>query len=317
MLSDDALGAFILVLANSHQDQFLNSELEADLKKKFLTLKNNYSAGNLQAPQDDIDVFEQLFDIELDDIPVWQSRRVGEWEITCNSMRQMRPARSASQILSSIKQPFEETKFHFNKPFLKPEILWEGLYKGINLRVLFNKFPFSDYHLLIVLSPEKNSSQLLTQETHQHVFSLVEEMSDVFPGLGIGFNSLAAGASVNHFHFQGFVRQQPFPIEKDFWQHNGGERRYPLEVKRFLDHKSSWQYLEQLTGQDKAFNCLYLNNCCYVIPRKYQGTIELPEWLDGAGWIDVAGSITVSDNKTFHAIGEQSVSNALALLSDD
>jgi hypothetical protein len=35
MLSDDELGAFILVLANSCQDAFLKSELDADLKSTF------------------------------------------------------------------------------------------------------------------------------------------------------------------------------------------------------------------------------------------------------------------------------------------
>ena len=33
MLSDDELGAFILVLANSRQDTFLKNELQADLQK--------------------------------------------------------------------------------------------------------------------------------------------------------------------------------------------------------------------------------------------------------------------------------------------
>ena len=316
MLSDDELGAFILVLANSHQDAFLQNELQEDLKSTFLALKDSYKAGNLKAPQDDIDVFEKLLDIELDDIPTWQFKTIGDWEIVYNPMRQMRPARSASQVLTSIKQQYDETKFHFNKPFLKPEILWEGIFKDVKLRVLFNKFPFSDYHLLIVLSPEKNSSQLLTQETHRYVFSLVDEMSEVFPGFGIGYNSLAAGASVNHFHFQGFIRQQDFSIEKDHWQHNGGDAEYPIDVKRFSDAESSWGYLNQLTKQDKAFNCLYRNNGCYVIPRKYQGTVYLPEWLNGAGWIDMAGAITVSESETFSSIDERSVTEALALLLD-
>ena len=270
MLSDDELGAFILVLANSHQDKFLNDELANDLNNTFVALKNNYHNGKLDAPQDDIDVFKQLLDMALADIPVWQSKTVGEWQVVNNAMRQLRPARSSSQILNSIKQPYDETKFHFNKPFLKPEILWQGEYKGLNLRVLYNKFPFSDYHLLIVISPEDNSSQLLTQKAHQYVFSLVAEMRNIFPGLGIGFNSLAAGASVNHFHFQGFIRQQDFPIEKKCWIHNGGELNYPLEVKCFVDAESSWQFLEQLIEQDKAFNCLYLNGDCYIVPRRYQ-----------------------------------------------
>jgi len=210
MLSADELGTFILVLANSHQDAFLKSELDDALKNTFFVIKNNYSAGKLDATQDDIAVFEQLLDLELEDIPVWRYKAIGEWEVACNSMRKLRPARSSSQILRSIKQPYDETGFHFNKPFLKPEILWEGVFKDKNIRVMFNKFPFSDYHLLIVVSPEKNSPQLLTQETHQFACSLAEEMGDVLPGFGIGYNSLAAGASVNHFHFQGFIRGQDY-----------------------------------------------------------------------------------------------------------
>jgi len=317
MLSDNELGAFILVLANSQQDAFLKNALQDELENTFTALKNRFSTGKLQAPQDDIDVFKQLLDIELENVGLWKYRAAGDWEVACNSMRRLRPARASSQQFSSIQQPYDETRFHFNKPFLKPEILWEEHYRGIKLRVLFNKFPFSDYHLLIVVSPEQNSSQLLTGDAHRYVFSLVAETACVLPGFGVGFNSLAAGASVNHLHFQGFVRQQYFSIEKDHWSHNGGKLEYPLEVKCFADTGSSWAYLEQLTAQDIAFNCLYRGGCCYVIPRKYQGSVELPDWLTGAGWIDVAGAITVSDEETFHAIDHQSVIDALVLLSEN
>lgn len=314
MLSDDELGAFILVLANSHQDAFLNNALKDDLRKTFIALKENFFAGKLNATQDDIDVFKQLINLELDGMPVWYSKNIGEWQVVCNAMRKLRPARSSTEILSSIKQPYDEAKFHFNKPFLKPEILWQGEYGGLNTRVLFNKFPFSDYHLLIVPAPERNSSQLLTQEMHRYAFSLVEEMVDVLPGFGIGFNSLAAGASVNHFHFQGYIREQKFSIEKDCWSFNAGSVGYPLFVKRFSDEETSWSYIEELIKKDVAFNCLYRSNACYVVPRKYQGTVELPDWLAGAGWLDVAGSITVSDEKIFQSINELSVAQFISLL---
>jgi diadenosine tetraphosphate (Ap4A) HIT family hydrolase len=314
MLSDDELGAFILVLANSQQDAFLRKELADGLQHTFSRLKDNFIAGNLNAPPDDIDVFKQLINVELDDIQPWLHRTAGDWEVVCNSMRQLRPARASSQVLSSIRQAYDESKFHFNKPFLKPEILWQGVHKGVMSRVLYNKFPFSDNHLLIVLSPEDNRSQLLTRDAHDYAISLVDEMSEKLPGFGIGFNSLAAGASVNHLHFQGFIREQKFPLEMAHWSHNGGEKEYPLQVKRFADEVSSWNYIEQLIKQNKAFNCLYRNNCCYVMQRKFQGTVELPDWLAGAGWLDLAGVMTVSDADTFNAIDEKAVAHALVLL---
>jgi len=317
MLSADELGAFILVLANSHQDTFLQNELRHALATTFVALKDNFVAGRLNATQDDSDVFKQLLDVDLEDMPAWRYKTIGNWQVVCNSMRQLRPARTSSQILTTIKQPYDEVKFHFNKPFLKPEILWEGLYKKLKLRVLYNKFPFSDHHLLVVVSPEKNSSQILTQEVHQYASAMSHEVSEVFPGFGLGFNSLAAGASVNHLHFQGFIRDQDFPIENSFWKHHGGDVDYPLTVKCFTDTDLAWDYISDLINQDIAFNCLYRKHSCYIIPRKYQSTVELPDWLAGAGWLDVAGVMTVSDETTFDSIDEQSVTQALGLLIKD
>ena len=317
MLSTDELGAFILVLANSHQDAFLKNVLQDDLTNTFIALKDKFVAGSLDATQDDSDVFKQLLDVVLEDIPAWSYKTTGNWEVVCNSMRQMRPARVSSQILTTIKQPYDEAKFHFNKPFLKAEILWEGFYRKLKLRVLYNKFPFSDHHLLIVVSPEKNSSQLLTQEMHHYASVMTNEVSEVFPGFGLGFNSLAAGASVNHLHFQGFIREQDFPIENSFWKHHGGDVAYPLTVKCFSDTDLAWDYMNHLIIQDAAFNCLYRSNCCYVIPRKYQGAVKLPDWLTGAGWLDVAGVMTVSDENMFNSLDEQSVTQALARLFKD
>jgi len=110
------------------------------------------------------------------------------------------------------------------------------------------------------------------------------------------------------------IRGQDFSIENNFWSHNAGDADYPLDVKRFSDAETSWSYISQLTENDDAFNCLYLNNYCYVVPRGYQGAVELPAWLTGAGWIDVAGAITVSDEDVFNLIDEQSVTQALKLL---
>jgi diadenosine tetraphosphate (Ap4A) HIT family hydrolase len=314
MLSDDELGAFILVLANSQQDAFLRQELTGDLHKTFSQLKDNFYAGKLNATQDDKDVFQQLFNVAIEDISIWQYKTAGDWEIAYNSLRKFRPARASTQVLSSIRKDFDETKFHFNKPFLKPEILWQGDYQNNHIRVLYNKFPFSDYHLLIVLAPEKNLAQVLTRNLHQAVFTMVNDVEKIFPGFGIGFNSLAAGASVNHLHFQGFVRERVFPVENDHWKHNGGQDDYPLQVDWFADDKSSWEYIDQLIQQNRAFNCLYRNNRCYVIPRKFQGMVALPDWLTGAGWSDVAGVITVSDVETFNKLDESPVSRALSLL---
>ncbi len=309
ILSDDELGAYILVLANSLQDDYLKYELRIDLKNNFNALRKSYLAGSLKATQDDLDVFEKLLDMNVDDLPVWQSRMEGNWSIVFNIMRQLRPARASSQVLNSIIQPFDGDKFHFNKPFLKPEILWEGDYAEKNVRVLYNKFPFSDYHLIIVVSPELNRAQVLDEGMHHFIYSLVQNESETLPGLGVGFNSLAAGASVNHLHFQGFIQEQNFAIEIM------DESDFPLNVSCYTDSELAWGKIALLMQNDIAFNCLYLKGKCYIVPRNYQGRVNLREWLDGAGWIDVAGVMTVSDEKTFNNLGGVPIGQALSLLN--
>ena len=314
MLSDDELGAFILVLANSRQDAFLKVELSDALQKNFVALKGLYAAGVLEATSDDIDVFRQLQDVNLEDIPLWRTKKVGDWEVVLNDMRQLRPARASSQHFKSIKQHFDETKFHFNKPFLEPEILWRGDYESASICVLYNKFPFSDYHLIIAISPENNAPQLLTEENHQIMSSMAAKVERGLPGFGIGFNSFAAGASVNHFHAQGFVRQQLFCIEADHWKHNGGNQEYPLAVRHFTNSVKSWRYLNRLIEDDIAFNCIYRQESCYVVARNYQGSVTLPGWLDGAGFLDVAGVMTVSDAETFESLSAEEIEAGMALL---
>ena len=143
----------------------------------------------------------------------------------------------------------------------------------------------------------------------------MQSVNGLFPGFGIDFNSMAAGASVNHMHFQGFVRERSFPIENKKWRHNGGEIDYPLTAWRFDDMASAWQCLRKLIHQDVAFNCMYRGSSCYVIPRKHQGAVDLPDWLAGAGWMDVAGVMTVSNKEIFNTISSGSIQNSLVLVA--
>ncbi len=314
MLSIDELGAFILVLANSRQDVVLSNSLDTGLKQNFADLKQRYKQGLLTATEDDLDVFKQLFEQGIHNLPVWQTRQAGGWEISYNAIRALRPARSSAELFTSIQDEFDDNRFHFNKPFLKPEILWEDYHEGFMLRVLYNKFPFSPYHLLIVVSAEKKQPQYLTAEIHQYICSLVDNEQKSIPGFCIGYNSFAAGASVNHLHFQGFVRDVAFPLEQAQWRHNGGDKDYPVNCPVSESAQQSWQLIEQLHRRNQAYNCLYRKSRYYILPRAFQGMVALPEWLKGCGWLDLCGVMTVSDKATFTAIDEASIMQALRLL---
>lgn len=314
MLSPDELGAFILVLANAQQDASLKAILFDALQQNFVELKQKYDAGSLQATDDDLAVFKQLLQMDLDVLPIWSSRQVGAWQVFYNSIRALRPARVSSERLNSIKSDFDNNKFHFNKPFLKPEILWQGEHESTLLRVLYNKFPFSPYHLIVVASPESVQAQYLTQELHHTIFALVMNSQQALPGLAMGYNSYGAGASVNHLHFQGFIRDESFPVESAGWSHNGGDKSYPVPCMVFDSAEQSWSKLAEFHESNQPYNILYRQGKCYLLSRAFQGSVKLPDWLNGCGWLDLCGVMTLSDKKEFESLQADEINAGLTRL---
>ena len=134
MLADDQLGAFILVLANSMQDEELRQALAPALEKNFSALRERHLSGRLQATPDDKDVFDKLLTLNadkgMDSLPVWQVHDIGRWRAVVNPMRSLRPPRASNEKRSSVFSDFDPDTFNFNKPFLRPEIMREGEYAG-------------------------------------------------------------------------------------------------------------------------------------------------------------------------------------------
>lgn len=309
MLTPDGLGAFILVLANSTQDAELRSLLKADLNATFIELLKN----NPDGPVDDRNVFAALAETGIDGLGCWENYWMEPWEVVINPLRSLRPARVSREVFESIQRPFDPCKFHFNKPFLKPEILWEGSWQGGQLRVLYNKFPFAPWHLLVVPEPEQTLPQFLTRYHHQRMAQLVVAQAENLPGLGMAFNSLGAYASINQLHFQGFIREELFPVEAARWQHNGGDEAYPLQCFR-ADAEAAWEIVEQFHRSNQPYNLLYRADVCYVIPRKGQGSIALPAWSEGMAWQEVCGVFTLPSRNVLQTLDAIAISQQLTKL---
>ena len=297
MLSPEELGAFILVLANSMQDRQSQAELKNDLMAMFVELNNKHKAGELEATDDDLEVFEKIKKKGVGSLSAWESISQGEWEVLCNPMRGLRPARASSEKIENIFCEYNAKKFHFNKPFLKPEILWEGEWQNIPLRVLYNKFPFAPYHLIIVPQPEKELPQYLVKEQHELIWKLVAEQTDIFTGFGVGYNSIGACASVNQLHFQSFIQQELLPIEKSLWKHNGGIHEYPIYCIKVTSVDECCGVIEKFHADNQPYNLLYRQGCCYVLPRQMQGSEQVVERVQGAGWIEECGVFNVASVK--------------------
>jgi len=315
MLSPDEAGAFILVLANSMQDAEVRNDLKHDLDANFKDVQSGIRRGLPGITADDLAVFEAIETIGIDSLSCWQQQNTAEWELVYNPMRALRPERVSNEIIDSIKQPFNENRFNFNKPFLHPEILWQGRWHDTQLRVLYNKFPFAPCHLIIVPDPDMQMPQYLTANYHSMMWNLVEQQQLMLTGFGAGYNSLGACASVNQLHFQSFVRVELLPIEQHKWKHNGGSDDYPMKCYVSNSVQDSWALIDECHNNNQPYNLLYRPGRCYVIPRKVQGSESVAPRVRGAGWIEECGVFNVSDYTELESVSAEEISDCLRSLS--
>jgi len=318
MLDEPSLGAFILVLANASFDASLHGRFGPALRQAFEDWCSQADRGKpavVNAPADDRAVFEHLRRIGLDALGGTQWRRVGPWQVQFNAVRALRPPRMSDAVVSMLRRSFNRGGFHFNKPFLRPEILWEGDFRGSPLRLLYNKFPFASGHGLLVPQPAAELPQYLDRARFLLLWDFAAATGENLPGVGLGYNAFGAYASVNHLHFQLFVGPgSAYPIEADEWRHNGGTANYPLQVTRFDDALDAWGHIERLQQGNRAFNLLCRPGRLYVVERARQGHYRHSPWTGGFAWSEVAGCITLFEEEMFRGIESATLLAELAKL---
>jgi len=305
-----SLGAFILVLANSMQDAELRQRLEKPLNEAFHQLSRNTP----DVPPDDTSVFLALRQTGLDAFSTWEARETGSWRLNLNPLRALRPSRASGEAFTGIRKPFNEQAFHFDKAFLEPEVLWRGATtQNLPLTVLYNKFPFAPFHLLVAPEPASHLPQFLTGEHHTAIWRLLEQQAGKLPGLHFTYNSIGAGASVNHLHFQGYVAPA-LPVENPHWTHNGGNQPWPASCIRMNSACDAWKQIAEWQQENRPFNVLYAPGCCYLLARKAQDQLSVPDrdWGSGAAWAELSGLFTFSDADAFHSVTEEEITNFLS-----
>lgn len=315
MLAPDALGAFILVLANSMQDQRLADGLAADLKETFATLSEKQANGTLSGGADDVTVFERLLPTGIENYRAWETRSLGPWQCAYNPLRALKPERASNVPFDTLQLPFNEEAFHFDKPFLKSEILSEESLDGTTLRIMYQKFPFVPYHLLILLDAAAHHAQYLSQPHHALVGAMVEKVSEKLPGFGLAYNSIGAGASVNHLHTHGFIQDQ-LPIELTEWQHNGGSQPYPVTCQPFANLNACWDQIKALHQSEQPYNLLYRKDRTYLLTRPPQSTLKTPAWLSNVTWFEASGAFNLIDQHTFNQLTASDIKHGLSGLTE-
>jgi hypothetical protein len=301
------LGVYILVLANAAYDAKLWAQLSPALAARHAelaaALTDTLRRGQkLTEPDDDVMVFLKLNAIGFEHIGIMESRRAGPWDMLFNPIRALRPPRISSTRFEGLLRPFDPSGFHFNKPFLAREVLWEGALAGKPARLLYNKFPFARLHGLLVPEPLREAPQYLTPELHGWAWHLCAHAGA--PGLCLGYNSTGAGASVNHLHFQSFVQTNPLPVQDPHFVHNGGSKPYPLPCQRFTEPADAWFELDRLHQQNTPYNLIYSKNCLHLVARVPQDSERLNAQSRGYGWSEMAGAVTLFSREAFETLGE-------------
>lgn len=318
LAAHDELGTHILVLANAVQDAALWHGLRAPLADSHArhagrvgeALRRGRAPG---APEDDLVVFLKLMAIGFAHLAPVESRRVPaipprggpDWELQFNPVRALRPERMSRERVEGIMRPFDARGFHFDKPFLDKEVLWRGELAGKTARLLYNKFPFAPLHGLLVPEPEQSRPQFLTPEMHDWAWRVAGAAAAGMPGFGLAYNSYGAFASVNHLHFQSFVREAPLPAQ-------AGAAGYPLAVQRHDDVRAAWRHLDDLHRAGTAYNLIYDADGLLLIPRARQGEVALEAWSGGFGWSEMAGVFAVSARDDFAMLDGAALQAALA-----
>jgi diadenosine tetraphosphate (Ap4A) HIT family hydrolase len=321
LLRHDQLGTYILVLANATYDTKIHRKLKQQLELRFeelASLLTRYlkDGRTLDHTSDDLLVFLKLMAVGFSQLQMSKFRQAGPWQIQYNLLRSFRPARMSNETVTELLKPFNQQDFHFNKHFLEKEIMWRGSLHGRECSLLYNKFPFAPLHGLLAVEPKQNQPQFLDQNTHNYLWQLAEQMGNKMPGVGFGYNSRGAFASVNHQHFHMYVQDKGmYPIEQSLWAHNGGTRDYPLPCQSLRSMSQAWKSLRELHGSNLAYNLLYRPGVLYLIPRSRQGTYEHMDWTDGFAWAEIAGSTTTFREGDFMQLDELQITNELKKLA--
>ncbi len=317
LLEKGGLGPFILVCANASFSHDIYTTAADGLQRLYGELRGACAAAleqgrEIQAVEEDLLVFLKIQAIGLERLKPTETRRAGEWEVQFNHLRSFRPKRITARVPEYLHAPFDEAGFHFNKGFMQQEAFWAGELCGRHATLYYNKYPFVDFHGLLVPERESRLAQYLTESHHFYLWEATAELAKTLPGAGFGYNSLGAFASVNHLHFQMFVKPSGFPAMAPEWRHNGGSRPYPANCAAFAEPRSAWDFLHDLHERETPYNLLYAANRLYVFPRRKQGTYPQPAWTSGFTWHELAGGIIAFNREDFERLDATAIEKELA-----
>lgn len=318
-------GTFILACANLFQHTEILHKNKPQLEGVYNHIKDHYQACRHESRQpddadDDIAVMDSLIEIGLENLEAVEIRRVNnsgvDYLLNYNQLRSFRPARMSKVENIQLDKPFNPEGFHFDQAFLEKEIFAEGQFNGKQISLLYNKFPFIDHHALLLVDKSKHNNQKLTQEYLDYIFNLQAHSQQQCHEYVITYNSLGAGASVNHLHFHVYLEDTPLAVFSSRYIHNGGKLSYPATCLVFTSSKQAWQTIDTLHSKNTPYNLLIKDNRIYCLPRNNPTKKSDGKTLTGIdnslfGWADMSGLLNVNNRKVLSEISTEQITSSL------
>ena len=319
-------GTFILACANIFQHPELLEKNKNHLREVYAGIEEYYltCSSNNQQPDDsadDISVMNKIITIGFDKLEQLQNRHIETdvmtFQVSFNQLRSFRPARMSTVKDICLNTGFKQDGFHFNKAFLKKEMFAEGEYLGRQVSLLYNKFPFVKYHALLVVDKAHHINQYLSQEHLAYIVQLQTNAQEQTPELVITYNSLGAGASVNHLHFQVFLETDPLSLFSPRLVHNGGRAPYPASCNVFTDTENCWRYIQTLHTANVPYNLLFKNKKIYCLPRKMVHKEFSEIEVSTFGWSEMAGAFTINNKDVFKQVTADKLIDTIKAVTED
>lgn len=174
-------------------------------------------------------------------------------------------------------------------------------------------------HFLWIPVPKKFPRDQIQHLPQMLSFELLEDMVCLFQKLDntiLFFNSLHAGASVNHIHFQSVYHEQTLPIEvaptiaKQSWHILNS---YPFGGVVFTKHcdiEKLLQWVNYFHTTEIPFNLVMLGERIILVPRNPDHEIVLEFPGDTIAALGVCGKLITIDRDTYENINSNRIETA-------
>lgn len=191
---------------NINQNEIQDSEFDSLIKEKWEKAQS-----------------ENLFRYKLD-IQQWKLLD-GQYKFLTQLNVNRSENRRKPEEITSMSQPFNPERFHFNK-ISNEEILFDIECGDGNNVIAINISPIERYHCLFIPQRLQNLPQIATKKSVQNILELI--MMSNSKNIRAIFNSLGAFASVNHLHWHLYYLEHRMPLENIVLENIAGSPVYLL-----------------------------------------------------------------------------------------